>query len=79
MSKICSTFALEIGKDVLLTCFGEAERATLGSDPGGIAEAKTHTASVRAKKRVTFSDFGSPAFLFLVYEKNTIHFVRDNP
>lgn len=50
-------------KDVLITCSGKTDVATLGSDLEGIAGAKTHTASVR---RIAggLADFGLSAIRF---------------
>lgn len=66
-------------KDVLITCSGKTDVATLGSDLEGIAGAKTHTASVR---RIAggLADFGLSAIRFFLFHNETdiYYFVGDS-
>lgn len=64
MSDKSSTFAPEIGKGRIDYSAPETYRATLGSDPRGIRRSKTHTASVRKKKRGALPISGSSFFRF---------------
>lgn len=65
MSNKSSTFAPEIGIDMLTTCSGKTDVATQGCDLEGIAGAKTHTASAREKRED--GQPISPFSLFVLY------------
>ena len=65
MSKKSSTFALEIGKTLIIDhSAGETDGATLGSDLEGLAGSKTHTASARGKRESVLPISGAFSFAF---------------
>lgn len=64
MSDNCCTFAPEIGIDLFRTSPREADRATQGCDPRGIARRKTHTPVTEGIRVVVFTDFGLQPLYF---------------